>query len=333
MSKHSLPVIISFSLLLARIQAAVITAPLPYETSSLVPLHHKPLDLQPIDPLYGRVRKEAGPVGRAAAPTSTHAPVHTPTSGDEESEGEDDMKYFSEFLGLFSSVRLLHGEFTVAEKHKTALRGGGMPVPGIVTPRPEVTVVEKRESPGGETVAAAAAAPADKLTLGEEAEEVDDMFYFSEFLDFFSSAKLLHGEFATPAKYKTSLRGGLPVPGVVTHSPVVTVAAHVVEKRGVEEAAQVTVVGQEEEEEEDPMVYYTEFMSWFSDIKGLHTEFTNPGKYKTAVRDGLPMPGIHTPKPEVTIAAVAKRNVGDDTKCAEMGDEVVSTSLHVGSGC
>jgi hypothetical protein len=171
--------------------------------------------------------------------------------------------------------------------------------------------------------------------LGEEAEEADDMFYFSEFLDFFSSVKLLHGEFTAPAKYKTSLRGGLPVPGVVTHSPVVTVAAHVVEKRGVEEAAQVTVVEQEEEEE-DSMVYYTEFLSWFSGIKGLHTEFTNPGKYKSAVRDGLPVPGVHTPKPEVTIAAaVAKRDVGDDTKCAEMGckrDEVVSISLRVGSG-
>jgi hypothetical protein len=149
MSKHSLPVIISFSFLLAGIQAAVITAPQPYETGSIVPLHHKPLDLQPIDPLYGRVRKEAGPVGRAVTPTSTHALVYTSTSKDKEPKEEDDMRYFSEFLGLFSSVRLLHGEFTVPERYKTALRGGGMPVPGIVTPRPEVTVMEKRELPGG----------------------------------------------------------------------------------------------------------------------------------------------------------------------------------------
>ncbi|KAF8247552.1 hypothetical protein K440DRAFT_643821 [Wilcoxina mikolae CBS 423.85] len=61
--------------------------------------------------------------------------------------------------------------------------------------------------------------------------------------------------------------------------------------------------------EEDNMIYYTEFKEFFSGLKGFSSEFTDAAKYKTAVKEGIPLPGLTTPSPYMTLAPKAKREV------------------------
>lgn len=57
--------------------------------------------------------------------------------------------------------------------------------------------------------------------------------------------------------------------------------------------------------EDEGMAYYTEFRGFFSGLKGLSREFTDPSKYKTALKEGIPLPAIVTPSPYLTLAARA----------------------------
>ena len=57
--------------------------------------------------------------------------------------------------------------------------------------------------------------------------------------------------------------------------------------------------------EDEEMAYYTEFRGFFSGLKSLSRDFTDPSKYKTALKEGVPLPAIVTPSPYLTLAARA----------------------------
>jgi hypothetical protein len=163
----------------------------------------------------------------------------------------------------------------------------------------------------------------------EEAPEEDKMIYYTEFKEFFSGLKGVSSEFTDPAKYKTAVKEGIPLPGLTTPSPYMTIAPKA--KRELEESENINVKSMEggqylPEENEDKMVYYTEFKNFFSGLKGFSSEFTDPAKYKTAVKEGIPLPGLATPSPVLTMA-FKKRNIIPDGTWPVCGNQAYDPRL------